>query len=492
MEFRVLTDMRHQDKQWHQVAADALLFPARELFGGKRIDCIKMHPTNPDNDAMIFRGPNHQISKHILRKIVEKISLLALAIITSPLMAIAFVVKTIGSDRDYALYERYRAAEKGLKNNFDKYEERDILDDSTYFSVVEKIAGGMSYTKLKQSAHLQGDKFMSSRAPVNLCDQVTRYPGRKFVDDQGGLFFITAKNIKSYVDRLVNESPQDPDFRKAKKIVDEYEKWSLRMVPLMVPRFVGIHSKGYSHSMALDLQKRIHSLEKNESFFVPVNLQMDSGGFHTITIEIGRDDSTYTFKVFNVGAGVAHHKMKGFGTSASVHPFSVENISLEDISDLDFLKGFVDQATFREKSTHFCDRFYGFVRKHFCPEKGHIINRDGGEDPKRLQQSGTCIFKSPLAALKSSLGTEAYKKVMFHIKLRDWFNLYNQYVKSTDKEMTDEYEKGNILAHIAFHNLEKNISKQARREGISEDSLKDKYFSKEQLDAYQTMSAIHQ
>ncbi len=497
MEFRLLTDLRHQDKQWHQSAADTLLFPARKLLEGKRVECIRIHPKSKSDDAILFRGPNHQKNKHILRKIIEKTSLIALAIITLPLMAIALVVKAIGDDRECALFSRYTAAESELKNNFDKYEERDILEDSTYFSLVEKIAGSMNYTNLKQHAHLHADKFMSPAAPTKLCDQIIRRPGRNLKEEQGGLFFITANNIKTYIDELVKNSPKDTDFRKAKKIVDEYKKWSLRMVPLMIPRFIGIHSKGYTHEMALDLKKRIFSLENHDSFLVPVNLRMESGGFHTITIEIGREDTSkgenkYTFKVFNVGAGAGQHKMKGFGFSSSVYPFSVENISLEEVTDLNFLKGFVDQATFRENSTHFCDRFYRFVRKNFGPEKGHVINREGAEDAKRLQQSGTCIFKSPLAALKSTLGTEAYKKVMFHVKLQDWNSLYNRYVKSTDKELTDDYEKGNILAHIAFHNLEKNICKQARRENIHVELLKEKYFTKEQIEAFHTMTAMHE
>lgn len=465
MDFRILTELNYDGKAWHQAAADSMLFPVRKLLGGKRVECVQLNSKAVDDDAMKFRAPNHRIARSLFRKIVEKTALVALSILMSPLILVGLIAKAIGDDRGRALHARYLAAEGDLKNNYDKLEERDILDDSIYFQLVEKITAQLQYGKFHQSSHLHADKYMESDSRIDQCNQVTQRPGRILRDHQGGLFFISAKNIKGYIDELLESYPHDTDVLKAKKVMDEYHKWSLRMVPLMLPRFVSVYPGRYIEKMAFDLQKRIESLQEQESFLVPVNLRMETGGFHTITLEFGREREKYYFKIHNVGAGVDHHDITHDEGKIAVSPFSVENISLDELTELSFLKGFVDQATFSDYSAYSCSEFYEFVGNYFGEEKGHLINHHGDGVTKRLQHSGTCIFKSPTTALKSVLGTDAYKKIMLMIKLNDWQKLYKDYVENKDGELSDDYEKGNVLAHIAFHNLERNIQKQAARVG---------------------------
>jgi hypothetical protein len=145
MNFRVLTDLRHEEKEWHQAAADIFLFPARKLLDGKRVMCVKRHPDDRYDDSMLFRVPNHLKKEHILLKIIEKTSLVVLAVLLSPLMVVGMIVKAIGVDREKELFARFESTEQKLKNNFDHSEERALSEDSVYSQVFRSLENQLNY-----------------------------------------------------------------------------------------------------------------------------------------------------------------------------------------------------------------------------------------------------------------------------------------------------------------------------------------------------------
>ena len=287
---------------------------------------------------------------------------------------------------------------------------------------------------------------------------------------------MSAKMLSTKLERYIDEPNWGPEAQKALKLSHEYEKWSYRMLNIMLFRFIGCHPKGLVNDLAQDLQDRLKSLEPGGEFLVPVNLRPKNvGGFHTITVKMKKDlDGTFSFTVYNVGMGCEEHH-SDLTHYKKIVPFRISHISESKITDLNFLCQFIDQATFRKFDDRSASSFYKFLKDKQTWGAGAQINlreSEGGQPmaSRSLQRSGTCIWKSPLTALKDSISPAAYKAFIFAMKRDNIFDLYNQYLAKeleqkirnpaqSNMEWQSQTKEARLLVEIGIDEFHKRIRK---------------------------------
>lgn len=325
----------------------------------------------------------------------------------------------------------------------------------------------MSYSLIQQSAHIQADTQMGEDNSIGL---------------DGGLFFMSAKMLRENLEKYQDQPNWGEEVKKGLKVIREYEKWSNQMAAIMPARFVSINPTNLVEDLAKDLRSRIKELKEGESFLVPVNIKPPGGGFHTISVGIKREQNgRFSLNVYNLGLGSGNHYRD---TNGKVYPFHIRNIPGGEITKLEFLKGFVDQATFKKEDTPGADNFYQFLNDNLKGvDKGNEPDPTKDEEayplPSKLQDSGTCIWRSALEGLRDHMEPQAYKAFVFAMKRDNIDELCRKYLKDdlekgvNPKEWKGDKVKAQRLVEIGIDEFEKRVSKaHARYAQVEEDAQK--------------------
>lgn len=352
--------------------------------------------------------------------------------------------------------------------------------------------GVFDYKLNQKSAHLIGDDILK-KEPLS--------------DLQGGLYFQTAKMLVDDMEKFV-----DPDAEgEVLEIAKQYLQSCKENFPVLVGNLVRnpflnkvvgliLGTNSITNQLVAKFQRQIKGLEEGKSLLYPVNLKTP-GGFHTITAAVMRappdekGEPRFNLVIGNVGLGLENHQYARVNKEGKqdnyVYPYILEGMTLDQITNEEFLRGFIAQSSCAVDNDNKASQFYGFLN-NYAQDKGiHVFNRDTGnidsakinEKGRHYQKSGTCILKSPSTALKFILPTDAYKKLMFKYKLHNWIEL-NEAKKGKSKgDQTIE-----LLHNHAFEKLQKRIKKQAKIEQTTPDKIFKKYFSPEQQTAYSAYS----
>ncbi len=358
--------------------------------------------------------------------------------------------------------------------------------------------GVFDYKLNQKSGHLIGDDILKESSIQDLQDL------------QGGVYFQTAKMLVDDMEKFV-----DPDAEgEVLEIAKQYLQSCKENFPVLIGNLVRnpflnkvvgliLGTNSITNQMAAKFQRQIKGLEEGKSLLYPVNLKTP-GGFHTITAAVMRapDDEKgqprFNLVIGNVGLGLENHQYAHVNKEGKldvyVYPYILEGMTLDQITNEEFLRGFIAQSSCAVDNDNKASQFYGFLKayaknndniKLFNQETGHIDRAKLNEKGRHYQKSGTCILKSPSSALKFILPTDAYKRLMFKYKLHNWIEL-NEAKKGKSKgEPTIEW-----LHNHAFKKLQARIKKQAKIEKSTPEEVFKKYFSPEQQTTYFAYLAI--
>jgi hypothetical protein len=471
--------VNYEDKSFGLKAADFILTPARVAFGGHEVRCWTAEGTE---------GVTFEVRQSLDRSLLDRIGqvvkrtlALVVAMVLSPVIVPAFLIKSLHST-DRAMQERIFQAEKGETKDRIKF----AYSFSTFSLRVLNIllaAGLLDYRLEKKAGHLIGDSHLARSPELQTL--------------QGGLYFQSAKMLMDDLSKCLDPK-EDLDILQT---VEQYLDSCKDFTPLIYTNASRLlFGDGLIHQAAKVLfrgdstlsplvektQKQIAQLQVGEHVFYPVNLKMN--GFHTITAVIKRlpdgEDSKpcFQFIVNNVGAGVNNHPQctiskEGSNQREYAAPFLLPKMTQEQVSDPEFLQDFILAATCKEEDFS-ADKLYSVLRGYALKHHLEVIDQRSPlsaelaiEKGRPLQESGTCILKSPLSALKYMMPYDRYKRMMFKYKLHNWFELNREDPRST-------------LYRIAADKLKKRVVKQAGLENMTADQVIDKYFSDKQKEAY--------
>ncbi|HEY4832870.1 MAG TPA: hypothetical protein VIH61_09965 [Waddliaceae bacterium] len=469
----ILNNFEYENKPWHLNAADKILSPVRDLFGGKTVQCIEK------DNVYTFRVPNSKNQPTLLIKTITRIVDVALIIITFPLIALALASKAIDNEGQQKLLDRFVKVENFWKNEpsrtsieeepTDKIVEREILEDHWFFRLAGLIAKSMEYPELQQAAHILADKGMRGE-----WDSINeKYKDSGLGKYQGGLFFISGQMLSRELSKCTGDPTIGADVIEAKKKIDEYNHWCGRFLGIMPYRFVPMPGKDdFIKDLAIDLQNRIESLQPGESFLIPINIQPETEvGFHTITARFIRtDENSCEFKVYNVGYGSSHHT--NCISSWRTAPFHIRSIPTENLTSVkNFLIPLINHATFEVRDED-CNNLYTFLKtslQQIVGKDNFNIEVDKIDKTKMIQHSGTCIWKSPMAALKDCMPLGSYKRFVLKMKKDKWFELFKKY----EDDSASSADKGDAeqLMKSAAGAFKKAIANKVMKNEFSEKEL---------------------
>lgn len=489
MEF--LTAYDYQGKGFGLSLCDTLLSPLYYTLGSQKITCIDSDTGAKADVAKASTLPHIQFIQS--RKSEGMISLIyracaaLLAVALLPLTVAAIVGKACAVSQNEPLKKRF------IEHKIaDKFTLEDRAAGRIWCKCVEGVATQFAYDKLQQTAHIQADVQMTSKYQAKQAmPDMDETDFQKLSSNAGGLFFISARMLREHLEKYKDNPEIGDEIKKALKSAHEYEKWSSRMLSVMPFRFIHVAPTGLIQDIALDLQDRLRSLEKGESFIVPVNLRPAFGGFHTITVRMKKEqDGTFSFTVYNLGLGANNHQHGGRFGKPTVYPFRIENIDPEKMTNVSLLTKFINQATFEHTDDDIATGFYTFLNRADWGRDAKVNQRSSlfqtATLPSTLQRSGVCIWKSILEAMKDQMPLDVYKRFVFAMKRDNIVEVYQQYLKRDIENAEDlspviklprwqgEKQQARVLLAIAIAEFNKRLEKQGRKadpEGEKRDAL---------------------
>lgn len=154
--------------------------------------------------------------------------------------------------------------------------------------------------------------------------------------------------------------------------------------------------------VAYSMQKKMPLLEKNERMIIPGGCHYGDSG-HAIIFEVKRENNgTYTFTIVNTGDGVGefdgllYNLWHGFITRKFCD-YTVKNLSLNQISDLDFLTDLIKPLSSLEQGESIKDSFQPII-DHLL--EGHTDRFEHGRQHS-IQTNGTCTHDSVMSWIES-------------------------------------------------------------------------------------------
>lgn len=467
----------YKDKGFGETIYDAIISPASYALGGKTVTCISKE-TGSLVDSKAIKNKDTSIEFRVSREKngflhgLSRVLAGALAIVISPFIALSLIGKAVSANSK-------PLSERSISHlTQDNITPQSRVSSSIWGQVVEGITKRLAYSDIQEAAHIQADQQMRDQD-----NPLSAY--------EGGLFFQSAKMLRERLEKYENEPQWGADIKNALKMAHEYEDWSYRMAAVMPSRFIGVNPTGLVRDLGEDLKDRINSLKPGEAFLVPVNLKTsNSGSFHTITAQIKHEaNGTFSLAIYNVGFGCENHPhtTDAFGNIVSAAPFRIMNISPERMTSDTVLHQFINQATF-EKIDETGANFYNFMNNVGIWGKDAIINPkpiDGAIDAvpaRKLQKSGTCIWRSPLAAIKGNMPPESYKAFQFAMKRDTMNSIYEKYLKKEVEGAIPikpkSQKKGkalhaHILTEIGIEEFRTRVNKNKARFANAESDQKD-------------------
>lgn len=417
----LLIKFDYQGKSFGQKVCDWLTAPTRAALEGKTVYCsspkYQGRIQNPDRiDEPIHFRCSRPVDKTILNIALRILAGLA-ALITAPLQVIAFAVKFFAYGLD-PMTIRFQRALQFDAQYMDYRSGQDFIG-----SLIGLVGSNLDYEPNREAAHIILDKQMGYGAEPELRKQLSTY--------QGGLYLISAKVLRKQVEKCKDHPSIGEEVKSALAMLYEYEEWSKLILEIIALPKVSINVDRKVEALSLDLKDRIERMLPGDKFLFPVIIK-ESGAYHAITSQIEcQTNGRYSFIVYNLGSGVDRHGVERTTEGKTVaHPYILKDISSEMMSNPEHLKTFVQHATGKEVDRG-CNDFYNFIESG---QFGKISDNAPGE-PSRLQRSGTCIWKSPLEALKRNMSPPAYNTFKMMMKRAVVSELFtNQVEKALKRE----------------------------------------------------------
>lgn len=148
--------------------------------------------------------------------------------------------------------------------------------------------------------------------------------------------------------------------------------------------------------MAKTLQDQLKALQGQEcGVLIQLCLWKGRGSGHAFVIEIKQD----RFMIYNTGLGIeGRHVRETVRGKRYVYPFTIKNLALEEVIDLEFLEELVaSQFDYYEDLSAGIQKFYDRMTFHLTKRRGEKALRDG--KPYLEQTKGTCVYSSLLMGL---------------------------------------------------------------------------------------------
>jgi hypothetical protein len=471
----LLDNLEYLNKPWYLSHADEVLFPFRNLLGGRTIQCVER------GNNYTFRVPNSRDQSTGLETTTVKIIDIFRLLTTSPfILAASLAFKAITNDSHQKLIDRFEKTESQQINNFtenfaDIIEEREILEDSWLMEKMTFFTEGPLYDELKQAAHILADKGMKN----NILD----YKPSPLTSYRGGNSVLSGRMLSQELSKYENDKIIGPNIVEAKKKIDEYTHWCSRFFGIISLRSFPIPSiEGVIKNLAIDIQNRIYRLKIGESFLIPITIKVsnaEEGREHVIVGNfIYQTENFYEFRIYNVGLGLKFHKR----CDAQIVPFNIQKIPLNHITSIDhFLIPLIKLVTC-ETLDQDCALFYGFLESNLktVVEEENFNKEMSRENNKKRQISGICSWKSPLAALKDSMPLILYKHFVLKMKRDKWWELYLKYHNNNDVSSSDQRD-AELIIRLGQKQIKKIIVKFAKLINSDEESVFSSEFTPEQL-----------
>jgi hypothetical protein len=187
-----------------------------------------------------------------------------------------------------------------------------------------------------------------------------------------------------------------------------------------------------------------NSLESHGSVLIPGGwVGIPSG--HAMYYEVKKQpDGTFTYSVYNRGAGLSYHDNPVEAPHKLLYPafMEYENISEENLFNPRFLRGLVEFNT-QPRLVNASE--YDIYEGLFPLLKGNLkkLNLEM-EDLMSSQHSGTCTWKSFCAFMRAHLSYGEYKLFTFRIKQQGLWDYYqhNHDKITSDPKKRNLFEKG--------------------------------------------------
>lgn len=403
----ITTKFDYAQKGCIEACSDFALGPLRYALNGRTVRCL-------DKNTWDKAGRCHQDSIEFItsRKgeglfhAVRRICALSIAILLFPLTIAGIVGKACSHSKELAArYIENRVGDrKTYEHRISKGQVRKFL------MLISKPIH--HYSSLKRAAHILADKEMGKDGP--------------FAHLENGFNHTSARVLREELEKYRTIADFGDAENAALKAAREYERWARGMLISTYPD---------SRDVSLDLKDRLCSMEPGETFLIPMSIGAAWQSGHLTTIGFHKnDDSSYSLTVYNCGLGLNNHPT----INGKILPFKIENIDQGHITDLEFLRRFFS-FTSRKNSPGYSS-FYKFLRDHPWNEEAVVNIHSYPISPltalqaRRAMRSGSCIWRSPLAALKGIMPFSNYKQFVYAMKVNETEKVARKAKRRNSKE----------------------------------------------------------
>jgi hypothetical protein len=420
------------EKSW----ADTFLKPVMWVAGGKTVRYM----------ANVHGGKTFSAPKEVEGKlaqivnVAQKIAAIGLVILGAPIFVPALIAKAT-NQTDIALHKNFMEAAKGKNQGKDRVSYQEEISSSflkalwnslpefnvhspAVYSVIDPIVGSVAeelqYEQGKTAAHVLNDGTFSDMA--------------------GGFYFITIKELGDDFREIGQglENSPDEDLKNDLKLLNQMMPEMLDAAAKDLPvignnlanntlnAVIGSISSlilgGVFGKRVSEFQEAIPKLAVGETKIFAGNMKM-GGGFHTISLAVTRREvggkSVYDLMVTNTGGACGWHIWKKNSSGESiVLPLILEGMTLEQITDKEFVKGLKFHSTCGEDDPSGYE-LYGHLKDYAMEHKniGYIGKLSPSNDTVRkedelkiqkyadlgmpLQNLGNCICRSPIAMINA-------------------------------------------------------------------------------------------